>query len=227
MKSKLPIYLSALALLTSTPAGAATYLISAQTGLIAPSTRGGADSAFYGWDTFNDPANRAQPIDDATPDIGTSVAGARFRTTNGEDHVLGSGNFYLFAGTPAEDVTAVSAGILGTGFTSVILQGVTAFDAYPGLWSFPAVNGVTPEFAQGVNAAGFGQFWVKYDFPGNAGSYAIPFSAGGPHYSIDKFTVDTVWNAQGFSPDSALAVPEPSGAALALLALSAGLRRRR
>ncbi len=206
-------------------ANAATYIISAQMGLIAPSTRGGADTTFYGWDNFNDPANRAQAIDDATPDIGTGVAGARFRTTNGEDHVLGSGNFYLFAGTPAEEVTAVSAGILGAGFTSVILQGVTAFDAYPGLWSFPAVNGVMPAFAQGVNAAGLGQFWVKYDFPGNTGSYVIPFTAGGSHYSIDKFTVDTVWNAQGFSPDSAVPVPEPS--ALSLLALTGVLLRRR
>jgi hypothetical protein len=207
-------------------AEAATYLISEQTGLIAPVTRGGADSTFYGWETFNDPASRNVPINDSTPDIGTPAAGALFRTTNGEDHVLGSGNFYLFAGNPAEEVTAVSAGLLGTGFTTVILQGMTAFDPYPGMWSFAPVNGIAPEFAQGVNANGFGQFWVKYNFPGNAANYVIPFSATGSHYSIDRFTVDTVWSASGFSGESALAVPEPSVAALLLLTCL-GLCRRR
>lgn len=208
-------------------ASAATFIINEQTGLIAPSSRGSGNTTWYGWDTFNEPATRAQPIDDSSPDLGTSVAGARFRTTNGEDHVIGSGNFYLFAGTPAEEVTAVSAGVLGTGFTSVILQGVTAADAYPGPWTFDVVNGVTPTVVQGVNASGLGQFWVKYDFPGNAASYALPFSAGGPHYSIDRFTVDTVWSAAGFSPDSAITVPEPAASAAGLLAAGALLLRRR
>jgi hypothetical protein len=220
------LLLSVLAL-SLVSASAATYVISEQPGLIAPSTRGASNTTHYGWDTFNEPADRAVPINDNSPDLGTAVAGALFRTTNGEDHVLGSGNFYLFAGTPAEEVTAVSAGVLGTGFTSVILQGVTAFDPFPGAWTFDSVGGVTPTVVQGVNGAGFGQFWVKYDFPGNEANYVIPFNAGGPHYSIDRFTVDTVWNAGGFSPDFAMAVPEPAAAAGGLLALGALFFRRR
>ncbi len=218
----LPLALSASAV------SGATFDLGIQTGVIAPSTRGQSNTGFYGWEIFNDAANRTVPIDDSTPDIGTVVSGARFRTTNGEVHVLGSGNFYLFAGNPAEEVTVATGAVSASGSTSIILQGITAFDPYPGTWSFPSVGGVIPEFVQGVNANGYGQFWVKYTFTGNAGSYAIPFSAIGAHYSIDRFTVDTYWSATTAQPDHATfgAVPEPTAAGLGLLAL-AGLAARR
>ncbi|MBP7949718.1 MAG: PEP-CTERM sorting domain-containing protein [Verrucomicrobiales bacterium] len=208
------------------PLTAATYSIAEQTALIAPSTRGGPNTTYYGWDTFNDADARNVPINDNTPDMGTAPVGALFRTTNGEDHVLGSGNFYLFAGNPAEEVTAVASGILGTGFTTVILQGLASFDPFPGPWVFAPVNGVAPQVVQGVNAGNFGQFWVRYDLPGNDASYVIPFGATGQHFSLDKFTVDTFWSPTGFQPDLVI-VPEPSGALVLALSLGAVVLGRR
>lgn len=204
---------------------AVVYSLDSVTGILAVDGRGAAGSTWFGWETFNDAAARNQPIDDSTPDIG-SAAGVRFRTTNGEDHVLGSGNYYLSAGNPAEEVTVVTAGIPGTGFTTIILQAVTAFDDFPAPWRFPAVNGVNPAVTQGKNALGFGQLFVRYDLPGNESGYVIPFGATGPHFSMDRFVVDTRWNPTGFGPDLAV-VPEPGAVALGTAAALLSLRRRR
>ncbi len=203
----------------------AVYSLDGVSGVIEVAGRGGAGAVYFGWETFNDAGRRSEPIDDVTPDIGSAV-GVRFRTTNGEDHVLGSGNYYLFAGNPAEEVTVVTAGEVGSGYTTVILQAVTAFDDFPGAWRFGELGGVKPQVVQGRNAVGLGQLWVRYDLVGNEGRYVIPFEATGPHFSLDRFVVDARWSAEGFEPEMVV-VPEP-GMGLAGVGLGwLWLRRRR
>jgi hypothetical protein len=206
--------------------GAAVYSLDGVSGVIEVAGRGGAGAVYFGWETFNDAGRRNEPINDGTPDIGSAV-GVRFRTTNGEDHVLGSGNYYLASGNPAEEVTVVTAGEVGSGYTTLILQAVTAFDDFPGEWRFGELGGVKPQVVQGRNAVGIGQLWVRYDLVGNEGSYVIPFEATGPHFSLDRFVVDTRWSAEGFEPEMVV-VPEPGVGFVAGVGLGwLWLRRRR
>ena len=64
-------------------------------------------------------------IPKAALDIGTD--GASFVTTNAEDHLSGSLNYSTGSGSVAETVNFSSDGIVGTGFTTVIMQGHTFF----------------------------------------------------------------------------------------------------
>jgi hypothetical protein len=198
---------------------------------VAPIGRGGANTTFYGWETFNDPGFRNIPINDSTPDIGTHVAGANFQTTNGQDHVLNSGNLYFASGTLAEKVTAVTNGTVGSGFTTIILQaaGAGGFGGFPAAITL-AINGQAPtQWVQDVNSTTSGQFWAVWDLIGNAASYDISIAGvpGQAHYSFDRVTVDTFWSSSGFQGDIMLA-PEPSRALLCLIgAVGLCLRRRR
>ncbi len=111
-------------------------------------------------------------------------------------------------------------GTVGTGFTTIIIQGRTAFGGWnvsPG--TFADIAGVSPTLVFGNNAASQGQFWAKYELPGNAASYTTTLTM--PDFtSIAEITVDTYWSATGYASDYAV-VPEPSIATLALLGLGA------
>jgi hypothetical protein len=228
---KYSIALLAIGLSSLNSVSAATFLLGNVSDVVAPTGRGGANTTYYGWETFNDVGFRNVPINDSTPDIGINPGGANFQTTNGQDHVLNSGNLYFFAGTLAEKLTAVTNGTVGTGFTTVIVQGVTAsgFGGFPDAVTL-AMNGVAPtQFVQGVNGASSGQFWAVWDWAGNLTNYDVTI-AGVPnqaHYSFDRVTVDTFWSTSGFQGDF-LAVPEPSRGVLLMLAgLVVCLRRVR
>lgn len=210
---------------------AATYAMTAVNDVVSPTGRGLANTTFYGWETFNDVGFRNIPINDSTPDIGSNPGGANFQTTNGQDHVLNSGNLYFMAGTLAEQLTAVTNGVLSTGFTTIIVQGVTAsgFGGFPDSITL-ALNGMAPtQYVQGVNAAGSGQFWALWEVAGNDASYNVSL-AGVPnqaHYSLDRVTVDSFWSNSGYQGDY-MAIPEPSRSMLCLLAaVGACLRRSR
>jgi hypothetical protein len=126
-----------------------------------------------------------------------------------------------------ETVTFDTTGVLGTGFTSLILQGVTAFGPFGTPLTFGNINGVSPTVVQGLNAAGNAQFWAKWDLPGNQNTYTGTLLTGANSFvSFDVLSVDTYWNAASFQPDAAI-VPESGSAMLLLLTAAAGFVRRR
>lgn len=190
-------------------------VLSAISGAVTPSTRGNVKTTWFGWETFNNVDNRTMGvsvINDSTPDIGhTTTAGANFQTTNGEGHLLSSGNVYFFAGTLAEQITVPTNGTVGTGFTTIILQIVSAqgFGAFADAISLSSIEGVAPKIVQSLNTTGTGQLWAKWEIPGNQPSYTI--SIAGPanqaHFSFDRVIVDTQWSATSYQGDSMAEAP--------------------
>lgn len=192
----------------------AANVMSDVSGLVTPSTRGNVKTTSFGWETFNDVNNRTAPvvINDSTPDLGyTTTAGANFQTTNGETHLLGSGNVYFFAGTLAEQITVPTNGTIGSGFTTLILQIASAsgFGGFADNITLGNINGIAPEIVQSINSSGAGQLWAKWKIPGNQATYTIPVSGptGQAHFSFDKVMVDTLWSATGYQGDSMAEAP--------------------
>ncbi|MEO0529143.1 MAG: hypothetical protein AAF266_01065 [Planctomycetota bacterium] len=236
---RLQLTLAALAVTCSFASATPTDLAQV-TDLLTPSFRGDANTTWVGWDTFDDvdpnPLDSFHLIDDTTPDIG--VNGGRFTTTNNEDHLSGSGNYYSGSGTVAEDITFDVDGVDGTGFTTIVVQGVTLFGGFGPPIFFSPIEGVLPTVTSTsdapfttTNADGNGQFFAKYEIPtGLTGQQTLSISTppGGFSFtSFDKFVVDTVWSAAGFAPDSAIAVPEPAAAVLLVVAMAGlGFGRR-
>jgi hypothetical protein len=227
-----------LALLTSTSVvQAATFAIHSATGIIAPTTRGSANTTYFGWDLFDNSGDGVPGgiVNDTTPDIGANPGGVQIVTTNGEDHTpfsppTGAGNLYTFTGTPAEQVTVTTNGVLGSGFTTIIAQAITAGGGFgsnfSGIPTFTAINGVNPTVINGMNANSLEQLLVRWDIPGNQLNYTFNFSGPYQHYSNDKFVVDTYWDASGYQPDI-FGVPEPGRATLLAAGLVSLVMRRR
>ncbi|MCX6857752.1 MAG: putative Ig domain-containing protein [Verrucomicrobia bacterium] len=188
------------------------HAMSLSAGLFAITERGTGTSTFFGWDTFNDVLDRAVPISDSTPDIGTTTVGANFQTTNAEDHVIDNGDLSFTSGTLAEEITVPTIGTIGTeGFTTIVMQ----IAANPGAGPFPAtitlnsLNGLAPTVVQAVNSVGDGQLWAKWNLPGNQASYTITIAgpANQANFGFDKVTVDTHFSTTAFLPDSVAATP--------------------
>ena len=219
------LIISAIALSTSiAPIQAANFVVSSAFDIFTPSTRGDATSTYVGWDSFDDGGAGNEIINDSTPDLGSSVGA--FVTLNAEDHLSGSGNFYSGGGSVNERIAFDTAGIVGSGFTSVIAQGITLFGPLGSDVGFSEIHGVAPEVIQLTNGAGKGQLWAKWDLPGHETSYEFTMTGGG-NVSLDKLTIDTSWSASRFNTDSASAIPEPSSALLSLVGLSLFLGNRR
>lgn len=218
---------AASAVLAALPA-AAVFDLSTTTDLVSPSFRGDSDTTYLGWDSFNDgDPGPAELIFDDTPDLGTD--GGIFETTNGEDHLSSSGNFYSSTGSVSETITFdVAAGAVGTGYTTVIVQAVTLFGPFGAETFFSDIDGVNPTVVFGFNAAGEGQLFAKYEILGTVVDNSFDISSAPFSFnSYDKFTVDTLWSPTGFAGDSAV-VPEPAAFAIALaLGLPGLLARRR
>lgn len=220
-------------LLVAAPATqAATFYLNQQTDVVAPTGRGGANTTYFGWEAFNDPAPFSGVLNDTTPDIGSAITGAAFVTNNGEDHISGSGNFYSGAGSLNETLSIPTNGVVGTGFTTLIVQGITAFGPFGTVMTFSDINGVSPTYVGGMNATGGSgkeQFVLRYDLPGNQSIYDILMtSAANSFQSFDRIVVDTFWSETGFQGDVFIAAPEPSRALLGMAGLVfVGLRRRR
>ncbi len=216
-------------------ARAVTFDVSTATGLFAPSFRGSSNTTYLGWDTFDDPnfagfANDVV-INDNTPDVGTYAGSAALIVGNtANDHISSGGNIYTGETTLDETITAPTSGAVGTGFTTLIVQGITAFGPFGGPTpiAFSSINGVSPTVVVGDDAVGSAQFWAKYEIPGNAATYSFTMTSVDTHESIGLLTVDSSWSANGFSSDIAVA-PEPSAlvlSALGALGLVAGLRQK-
>ena len=229
-----PFVLSVLTLLVPAPAVmAATFAISSLTTLVTPSTRGNAGTTYYGWDTFSgNPGdagfpNLTAPINDSTPELGTNPGLALLVTNNGEDHISSSQNYYSASGSVNETVTFDTSGTAGTGVTTLILQGITAFGDFGAPITFSSINGVAPVVVFGVNAAAKGQFWVRWDVPGNQDTYTATLTSGAnSNNSFDILSVDTYWNSGTTYQPDLVVVPEPSSALL-LGVVGLMIRRRR
>jgi hypothetical protein len=235
------VFASLLALLSQS-AMAATVNLQTVNNVVAPSFRGASNTTYYGWETFDDPTagDNVAPededwvVDDNVTDIGTYVGTlARLRGNNlpfdqgGVDHISSTRNIYTAGSILDETVTAPTSGTLGTGFTTIIVQGVTAFGPFGGDVLYSAINGVLPVSAQTNNAIGSGQFWAKYEIPGNVATYDFTLTSSGENMSLTRVVVDTLWSPSGYASDLAV-VPEHRAMGLfAIGSLALGLFRRR
>lgn len=238
------LFLAALVAMSATVVRAES--INFATGPIAPSFRGAANTTYFGWGNGswdgNPPLNVGDP--DPTPDVinGTpsinpgALAGPLLTQNNANDIVSSSNNVYTNPANVNLTLTIPTVGTIGTGFTTIIVQGngLSGFGGITNLFAFGNIDGIAPTYVTGINADGQeAQFWAKWEIPGNAASYAVnvtgsPVGAG--VLSISDMTVDSLWSATGFAPDSVAAVPEPTSFALVGAALTAAtvlVRRRR
>ncbi len=245
------------ALCAAATVGSAQYVISEATGLFAPSFREEANTTWFGWSsgTFFGtpvPASSSRILNNIAPTLGNVglADGVEFYQDDyaaSTPVIIGasSGNIYTGQGAIGKQASATlvapTDGIVGTGYTTIIIQGVTTTSGMGGPSGlianppiFGDINGVEAEFIIGVNGASQGQWWAKYEIFGNEADYTFDITFNGgtgtSPISIAGLTVDTYWNAEGFASVSASAVPEPSSfAALAGLATlgAAALRRRR
>ena len=155
------------------------------------------------------------------------VGSGFWTTNNNEDHISNSLNFYSGSGSVNETITFGTDGVVGTGFTTIILQGQTLFGDFGTTLGFTPIAGITPGVVQGPNAAGGAQFFARYEIPGNSEEYSVNMVTGPFSFvSFGNFEVDTYWSETGFSSDTAV-IPEPTSGLLALSAAGLFVLRRR
>ncbi len=179
-------------------------------GIFVISARGAEGSTYLGWDTFNDALDRSAQINDSTPDIGTTVVGANFQTTNAEDHVIENGDLSFTSGSLAEQIIVPTDGTVGAdGFTTIVLQlaAIPGSGAFPGAITLNSLNGVSPIIVQALNSAGDGQLWAKWQLPGNQASYTIAITGAEnqANFGFDKVVADSHFSVTEYLPDSVAA----------------------
>lgn len=240
---KIHLFLATLAVLSVGVARAES--INLATGPIAPSFRGAANTTYFGWSngTWDGNADAAagEPaipdVINGTPSINPgSLAGPLLAQNNAADIVSSSNNVYTGPANVNLTLTVPTAGTVGSGFTTIIVQGngLGGFGGITDLFTFGTIEGVAPTYVHGANADNQeAQFWAKWELPGNAASYNVQVSGstfGAGVLSISDMTVDSLWSPNGYAPDVVAAVPEPTSFALvgaALTAATALVRRRR
>jgi hypothetical protein len=226
--------LAAATFLLMTLAASGQFIISDSPGLFTPSFRDLTNtdlgnSTFFGWGPSTGWGTSGNFRFDGTTDNDRidlppalqGVGGLTGTLQQLSDNTIlaGSNNIYTAA---FEDeylrLQIPTNGTVGSGFTTIILQGHTAFGGFAtnttNDFDFPLLAGATPNVVVGVNAAGQGQFWAKYEIPGNAASYQLDFGLLTENVSMSELQVDTKWRNTSFAPDTATAIPEPSSAAL-------------
>lgn len=234
-------------------AHAANFSMASATGIFVPSTRNLANTTYFGWTNGNWDGNAdAATGETAIPDIlkntpssvgwGTSSQGS-LKQNNVSDIVSGSNNIYGGVGQVNLTLHIPTDGSVGTGSTTIILQGFglsgSAFGGAAGgmdNFIFGSIAGIAPAYIGGAmtggNANGQTQFWAEYHIPGNLAAYEVNVTAsdwGLGVVSVTDFSVDTWWSpsANTYGPDL-VAVPEAgSSALLGAVALGLLTRRRR
>ncbi len=258
MQIHLRFTLAAGAFLAAASFANAQNVISTSTDIFTPSFRGQANTVYYGWSSNfdSDPSSETGEIFNSpnppTPNLGASTTTYPLQQTNvtgtpvtSPDIISSTNNIYFGpggGGTAYLKLTIDTTGVVASGFTTVIIQGVSLQNAQAPSFAVPSlssINGVAPTFVYGLNQADPTnqelQWWAKYELTGNQAFYdiIITLTSGGPAnpISINKLSVDTLWSSTGFASDTAQAVPEPS--TYAMMALGAAIlgyashRRRR
>ena len=227
--------LALLAVVSGATTASAQFVINSSTGLFDPAFRGQANTTWFGWGPGRfEGTTQNELIDNPAPNIGTTINGISFTQNPGNDILASSDNIYSGAAAATDLLLAIpTSGNVGSGFTTIIIQGRTAFGGYDIAPSFQPISGINPLFAVGPNANGAGQFWAKYELPGNLESYDLTVNLPtGSFISIAELEFDTQWSATSFAADVAV-VPEPGTMAfsalggLALLLRVQKLRRNR
>ena len=206
-------------------AHAQLYTISPATDTFIPSYRAEEGSTYFGWapGTFDGGANN-ELIENPPPTLG-DAPGTLDQV--GTADILATTN-NIFIGTTGRSetlsLTIPTAGVPGEdGFTTIIIQGLTLGGGPPANTivnypTFGAIDGILPTFVIGVNAnvpapnQGQGQWWVKYELPGNSDLYTLDISVGNVGgqpvpLTISKLEVDTFYSTTGFAADDAQAIP--------------------
>jgi hypothetical protein len=203
----------------------AQFVINTSSGLFDPSFRGAANTTWFGWGAGKfDGLTNNELIDNPAPSFGATTLGVSFTQSTAFD-ILSSGNNIYTSGAAVTDLLLAipTSGTPGSGFTTLIIQGKTAFGGYGVAPAFNDIAGVSASSAQGNNLLGAGQFWAKYEIAGNLSTYNLAITlAENSNTSIAELEVDTYWSATGFSTDVTV-VPEPSALALLGLGSFAGL----
>lgn len=164
----------------------------------------------------------------ADPTSGASSLAGSLSQANDYNILASSDNIYPTSGKLPAGVTTETVNIhipinvslenVGTGFTTIIIQGNTVSSPYgsnpPNFLALDYDGDVQMSYVLGTNNStggiGKGQFWVKYDIIGSAEEFTVSFLAG-LSGSIAGLTVDTIWSPTQIATDTALAaVPEPS-----------------
>lgn len=246
--SRRPLFfLPALAALLSSSAANAAFVISDATSLFTPSFRGGSGTTWFGWanGTWDGNADAVPPdapipdVINGTPSYDSGAAGTLTQAV-AADIISGSNNVYSSVGqinSLGLQLTIPTAGTIGSsGFTTIIIQGyglngaLFGADALDG-FGFGAIQGIMPEYLIAGNASAKGQWWAKWELPGNAASYTVDITGAQVGdsplvVSVTDMSVDTWFSESGFSPDIAV-VPEPSALLLSFAGAGLVLRRRR
>lgn len=186
-------------------------------------------------------SNAYRVLDGANPTIGANSLKGSLSQLNGYNILASSNNIYpttskFPAGVTSETINInipinVSLENVGTGYTTIIIQGNTISSPYgsnpPQFLALDYPGEVQMTYVVGTNqssalngAIGRGQFWVKYEIEGSALDFTVSFLAG-LNGNIAGITVDTMWSPTQFAADTAIApVPEPSTVLLAGIGLA-------
>jgi hypothetical protein len=225
--------------------------ISTATGLFVPSFRGvSANTTWFGWGSGSfDGATEDDRIDNPVITIGTAAPGVSLTQVDpAQDIVSSTNNIYTGQGPNSQtaDLTLVipTAGVTDSGFTTIIIQGLTLPPGGPSnpdtlIQNHPIFGDITvgsdtysPEFTIASNATGTGQWFVKYVIEGSTPTYTVDIhlpgglgSEGFLPISISELVVDTVWSDQ--AAGDTVVVPEPASFGLLGLAGAAMVLRRR
>lgn len=231
MKKRLPAVFAVFALIASASLSQAQFTIQSSPGTFTPSFRDGTHSdlgntTYFGWGPGSfDGGTNNELMENPSPTLGVGGLDGTLNQVGTADILSGTNNLYIGTNGRTETLVlnVVTSGIVGlAGYTTLIIQGLTNSAAGYGnpsdlLFNYPvfgSINGVAPEFVIGLNASNYGQWWVKYELPGNQASYDINLTVtntGGPTMplTLTQLEVDTLYSATGYAMDTA-AVPEPS-----------------
>lgn len=239
---QLPLIAAALA--AGTAHLSAAFVIGESTGMFTPSFRSGSNTTYFGWSLGSWDGNPADAPGEAdvingTPSINPDgLAGTSFLTQSGAtDIVSSSNNIYSSVGavnSAGLSLNIPTSGTVGVaGFTTIIIQGLgfSGFGMALDAFAFGDINGVSPTYLYASNAvAGSqGQWWAKWEIPGNQASYTVNIvghDAGVGVLSVTDMIVDTQYSTTGYAADFAV-VPEASTSLLGLAAIGLGVLRRR